>query len=204
MGKITSCCVISGFDLSPKKKVSLVHRKQTKEGMAMATLQGRCPARGRYGDHRFTHAQRPRPASSEKTRLRIQTAMEELDYHPNELARSLAKKTAILSASSFPRRTTFFFSCVIASVERYASAGGYKLLLCVSNHEIQKREGIPSACFWGNKVAGIILASHTPEPGGEFADGTHPVITIDRTVRPPASLPPARTTTTGAISPLST
>lgn len=45
---------------------------------------------------------------SEKTRLRIQNAMEELDYHPNELARSLAKKTAILSASSFPRRTTSF------------------------------------------------------------------------------------------------
>ena len=107
--------------------------------------QGRCPARGRYGDHRFAHAQRPRPLVSEKTRLRIQNAMEELDYHPNELARSLAQENSHFIGLIVPSADNFFFSCVIASVERYASASGYKLLLCVSNHEIQKKRNLQHA-----------------------------------------------------------
>ena len=119
---------------------------------------------------------------SEKTRLRIQNAMEELDYHPNELARSLAKKNSHFIGLIVPSADNFFFSCVIASVERYASASGYKLLLCVSNHEIQKEKEFFSMLL-GNKVAGIILASHTQNLE-EFADVDAPVITIDRTVSP--------------------
>ena len=123
-----------------------------------------------------------RPRVSEKTRLRIQNAMEELDYHPNELARSLAKKNSHFIGLIVPSADNFFFSCVIASVERYASASGYKLLLCVSNHEIQKEKEFFSMLL-GNKVAGIILASHTQNLE-EFADVDAPVITIDRTVSP--------------------
>lgn len=119
---------------------------------------------------------------SEKTRLRIQAAMEELDYHPNELARSLAKKNSHFIGLIVPSADNFFFSCVIASVERHASASGYKLLLCVSNHEIQKEKEFFSMLL-GSKVAGIILASHTQNLE-EFADVDAPVITIDRTVSP--------------------
>ena len=46
---------------------------------------------------------------SEKTRLRIQNAMEELDYHPNELARSLAKKNSHFIGLIVPSADNFFF-----------------------------------------------------------------------------------------------
>ena len=106
---------------------------------------------------------------SEKTRLRIRTAMEELDYHPNELARSLAKKISHFIGLIVPSADNFFFSCVIASVERYASAGGYKLLLCVSNHEIQKRRN-SSACFW-EQGGRYHSGQPYPEPGGVCGRG---------------------------------
>ena len=88
----------------------------------------------------------------------------------------LAKKNSHFIGLIVPSADNFFFSCVIASVERYASAGGYKLLLCVSNHEIQKEKEFFSMLL-GNKVAGIILASHTQNLE-EFADVDAPVITL--------------------------
>lgn len=119
---------------------------------------------------------------SDKTRNRIQVAMKELDYHPNELARSLAKKNSNFIGLIVPSASNFFFSCVIESVEHYATANGLKLLLCVSNHEIGKEKEYFSMLL-GNKVAGIILTSHT-QSLAEFTDVGAPLITIDRTLSP--------------------
>ena len=77
---------------------------------------------------------------SEKTRLRIRTAMEELDYHPMNWTRSAGQEKQPFYRPHRSLGGQLLFSCVIASVERYASASGYKLLLCVSNHEIQKEK----------------------------------------------------------------
>ena len=124
---------------------------------------------------------------SSKTCARIEAAMKQLDYHPNELARSLAKKNSSFIGLIVPSADNFFFSCVIANVERYASANGLKLLLCVSNQEPQKEKEYFSMLL-GNKVAGIILASHTQELA-EFLELDAPLITIDRTISP--SIPSA-------------
>lgn len=119
---------------------------------------------------------------SEKTRTRIEAAMKELDYHPNELARSLAKRNSSFIGLIVPSANNFFFSSVIQSIEHHSSANGLKLLLCVSNHELQKEKEY-YAMLLSNKVIGVILASHTQELA-ELADVQAPIITIDRTLSP--------------------
>ena len=70
---------------------------------------------------------------SPATRAKIEDAMKELDYHPNEFARGLAKKTSNIIGLIVPSAKNYFFASVIEYVEAYASENGCKLLLCVSN-----------------------------------------------------------------------
>jgi LacI family sucrose operon transcriptional repressor len=97
---------------------------------------------------------------SQKTREKIYAAMEEINYHPNEIARALSKQRNNMIGLIVPSATNYFFCKVIHSVEKYASQYGYKLLLCISNHE-QKKELEYLSMLKANKVEGIILASHT-------------------------------------------
>ncbi|MBR3795546.1 MAG: LacI family DNA-binding transcriptional regulator [Clostridia bacterium] len=117
---------------------------------------------------------------SEKTRSRIQAAMNELGYHPNDFARSLSKKSSNFIGLIVPMADHAFFNSVIASVERHASERGLKLLLCVSNHAFEKEKEFIHMLL-SNKVQGIILASHT-EGIDEFESIDAPLITLDRIV----------------------
>jgi LacI family sucrose operon transcriptional repressor len=119
---------------------------------------------------------------SEKTRRKITEVMRELNYQPNEVARSLS-----LSRSSFiglivPSAANLFFCKVIDRVEHYVSAHGYKLLLCVSNHELDKEHDYFNM-LQANKVAGVILASHTQDID-ELLEFDASIITIDRVISP--------------------
>lgn len=117
---------------------------------------------------------------SEKTRARIQAAMNELGYHPSDFARSLSKKSSNFIGLIVPMADHAFFNSVIASVERHASERGLKLLLCVSNHAFEKEKEFVHMLL-SNKVQGIILASHT-EGIDEFEHIDAPLITLDRVV----------------------
>lgn len=119
---------------------------------------------------------------SEKTRRLVEDAMAALDYHPNELARSLAKRSSGFIGLIVPSARNFFFSGVIECIEHYASASGLKLLLCVSNLDAKKEKEYFSMLLC-NKVIGIILASHTQDLPA-FEELGAPLITIDRTLSP--------------------
>ena len=54
---------------------------------------------------------------SEKTRGRIEEAMRELGYRPNEMARSLAKKSTNLIGLIVPSARQYFFAELIQEVE---------------------------------------------------------------------------------------
>ena len=113
---------------------------------------------------------------------RIQTAMRDLDYQPNEIARSLSKKTSNMIGLIVPSARNAFFANVIESMERYTTACGYKLLLCVSNHE-RKKEIEYFSMLRANKVAGVIIASHTQDIA-ESISFDAPIISIDRIISP--------------------
>jgi LacI family sucrose operon transcriptional repressor len=119
---------------------------------------------------------------SEKTKNCINQAMEELNYQPNEIARSLSLKRSKFIGLIVPSSSNMFFCKVIDAVEHYASKNNYRLLLCNSN--LQEKKEIEYFNMLGaNKVAGVILASHT-----QYLDKCitfdAPVISIDRIITP--------------------
>ena len=118
---------------------------------------------------------------SEKTTRRIQQAMDELGYHPNEVARALAKKSTNIIGLIVPSAENFFFSSVIHSIEHHASGHDCKVLLCVSNLDTEKEIEYFSM-LTSNKVMGIILASHTQnlEKEIDLINFDAPLISIDR------------------------
>ena len=116
------------------------------------------------------------------TSKRIRQAMRELDYHPNELARSLSKKTSNFIGLIVPSARNAFFAKVIERMERHITANGYKLLLCVSNHE-RKKEIEYFSMLRANKVAGVIIASHTQDIA-ESITFDAPILSIDRIISP--------------------
>lgn len=119
---------------------------------------------------------------SAQTTCKIQRAMQELDYQPNELARSLSKQQSNMIGLIVPSARNYFFCKVIHEVEQATCELGYKLLLCVSNHEKQKEIEYFSM-LKANKVAGVLIASHTQDLANNIAMDM-PVISIDRTLSP--------------------
>ncbi len=119
---------------------------------------------------------------SDKTRAKIEAAMKELNYYPDEIAQSLTKKKSNFIGLIVPSAKNFFFSQVIEYTEYYAVKNGYKLLLCISNHETAK-EVEYFGMLKANKVAGIILASRTQNLL-EYLSIDSPVLCIDRIISP--------------------
>jgi len=119
---------------------------------------------------------------SEKTKNKIRQAMKELNYRPNEFARALSLQRSNFIGLIVPSARNMFFSKVIDSVERQVSKHGYKLLLCTSNLE-PKKEFEYFDMLSANKVAGVIIASHTQDIDKKI-NLNAPVISIDRIISP--------------------
>ena len=66
---------------------------------------------------------------SEETRKKVTQAMQEMNYQPNELARSLAKAHSNTIGVIVPHISHPFFSKMISALESAAAKRGYKILL---------------------------------------------------------------------------
>ena len=119
---------------------------------------------------------------SEKTKKKIRHAMKELNYQPNEFARALSLQRSSFIGLIVPSASNMFFCKVIDCVENHVSKHGYKLLLCTSNLE-PKKEIEYFDMLSANKVAGVIIASHTQDIHMNIAIDA-PVISIDRILSP--------------------
>lgn len=73
---------------------------------------------------------------SEETRSRIEEAMKELDYTPNELARNLYHKRTGIIAVLVPDISNPFFSEFVDYVEAELYKAGYKMMLCTTKKEV--------------------------------------------------------------------
>lgn len=115
---------------------------------------------------------------SEKTRIKIENAMLELEYQPNELARSLSKKRSNFIGLIVPTARQYFFSSLIESVEANVHLNGCKLLLCISDMDVQKEREYYHMLM-SNKVRGIILCNLT-QSVEEYASPDAPVMILER------------------------
>ena len=115
---------------------------------------------------------------SEKTRKKVYDAMKQLNYSPNEMARSLLRKKSNLIGLIIPTVAHPFFSELTNYIEYYAYKLGYKILLCNSYQDsVKEKEYI--MMLKSNQVDGIIMASHTLEID-EYLNLNLPIVAIDR------------------------
>jgi len=95
---------------------------------------------------------------SPKLRERVQEAIRALDYHPDQIARSLKVRRTFTVGVIFPNVASMFFSEVFRGIEEVARQNGYSAILCVSNDDaMQERHQL--GVLLSRRVDGILLAS---------------------------------------------
>src|SRR6516164_6871000 len=91
-----------------------------------------------------------------KLRLRVESAIRKLNYHPNLVARSLAKQKTHTIGMIVPDIANPFFPMVVRGAEDAAQKRGYNLLLCNSD-DTQVREESALELLLSKRVDGILL-----------------------------------------------
>ncbi|MCL4352634.1 MAG: LacI family transcriptional regulator [Firmicutes bacterium] len=89
---------------------------------------------------------------------RVRSALVELDYRPNIVARNFRSKTTMTIGVVVSDLTNLYFMDALRGVEEVLSSEGYLLLIASSNNEVAK-ELQYCAEFDRRRVDGIILAS---------------------------------------------
>lgn len=115
---------------------------------------------------------------SEKTKKKVSEAMKELNYQPNEIARSLTKKKTNTIGIIVPHISHPYFSKLISNLENQASKKGYKIMLCNSKEEVKKEQEYLDM-FKSNRVDGIILCSGNVE-ASKINVGDTPIILLEK------------------------
>jgi LacI family sucrose operon transcriptional repressor len=115
---------------------------------------------------------------SEDLKRRVHEAMRELNYQPNELARSLFRKKSNIIGLIIPDISHPFFGEIARHVEYYAYKNRYKILLCNSQLN-NKKEKEYISMLKASQVDGIIMGSHTLDTE-EFTSINLPLVTLDR------------------------
>jgi LacI family transcriptional regulator len=95
---------------------------------------------------------------SRHTRLRIEKIIEELEYRPSSIARSLATQRTGILGLVVPDISNPFFSGVARGVDEVASENGFSLLLC-NTEEDRSREIDMLQLLEEKRVDGVVLCS---------------------------------------------
>ncbi|CRH91482.1 Ribose operon repressor [Chlamydia trachomatis] len=119
---------------------------------------------------------------SQKTIDKVQAAMRELGYKPNNLARSLQGKSAKLIGLIFPNISNIFYAELIERLEIELFKKGYKTIICNSeNDPIKEREYLEMLA--ANQVDGIISSSHNLGID-DYQRVEAPIVAFDRNLAP--------------------
>lgn len=114
------------------------------------------------------------------TKTRVTQAMQELNYFPNEVARSLFKRESRLVGLILPDITNPFFPQLARGVEDEIHAHGFRLLFGNSDEDREKEMAYLQT-FKQNQVVGVIAVTNEPE-SDLYNDDELPVVFLDRTV----------------------
>src|SRR6266403_5075860 len=87
---------------------------------------------------------------------RVEAAIRKLNYRPNLLARSLAKRKTHTIGMIVPDIANPFFPMVVRGAEDAAQKNGYNLLLCNSDDNLEKEESALELLL-SKRVDGILL-----------------------------------------------
>jgi len=120
---------------------------------------------------------------SERTRERVEAAIEELGYVPNMLGPSLRFKQTMTLALVLTDITNPFWTTVARGVEDIAQASGYSIILCNTDESENKQEQYLQMLM-RRRVDGILLvpACSNPKPVHIIQKQGIPVVLLDRQV----------------------
>ncbi|XFA98559.1 LacI family DNA-binding transcriptional regulator [Candidatus Izemoplasma sp. B36] len=95
-----------------------------------------------------------------ETKQLVLDAIKELNYVPNELARSLFQKKSSIIAVIVPHLTSYYFAELLEYIENYTVNLDYRLMVCNSQDDPDK-ESKYLKIFDQYNIDGIILISNT-------------------------------------------
>lgn len=128
------------------------------------------------------------PVSADR-RARILNAVRELNYIPNESARSLKRQTASTIGLVIPDLSNQFFALLAQGVTRAAAAHDVLVVLC-SSESTEEAESSNSRLLRSQRVDGVIYLTGFDESPGSLLElrSLGPVVLVDERV-PGAELP---------------
>ena len=115
---------------------------------------------------------------TEATRDKVMQCAKELNYVPNEVARSLNTGTSKLIGLLIPSVIIPFFAQITYAIEHIAYQYGYKVLICNSEIDSEIEKGYLDM-LRRNQVSGIILASQN-QMNDEYRGISAPMVLIER------------------------
>jgi LacI family transcriptional regulator len=111
---------------------------------------------------------------------RVKKAMEALDYHPDQVARSLRVRRTCTVGMVIADVTNPFFTDVIRGVEKEAQRNGYSVILCDSNED-PALEHHYLGTLSARRVDGVLLAQTSSSSIQESrVHKRFPIVLIDR------------------------
>ena len=114
------------------------------------------------------------------TRVKVENSIKELDYRPNEVARSLYKKQSKTIGLIVPDIMNPYFPELARAVEDIAVQLGYNVILCNSDEDAEKEQRYLEI-LQQKYIDGIIVASNTLDAQTIF-DLKIPVVSLDREI----------------------
>jgi DNA-binding LacI/PurR family transcriptional regulator len=121
---------------------------------------------------------------SRELRERVQAAIDELDYRPSRVARSLRTHRAKILGVIVSDIRNPYFTAVVRGIEDVANANAHSLLLCNSDEDAAKEE-LYIQVLLAERVAGVII-SPTDEDSTTcraLVESRIPVVAVDRRLR---------------------
>jgi LacI family transcriptional regulator len=124
---------------------------------------------------------------SEKTKQKVLTAIEKLNYVPNALAQGMRNKTTKIIAVVVGSIKNNFFTEIIYVIERIATKNQFNVIICNSQEDIEK-EIMHLKSLYSRRIDGIIIASaymannQIKNENLYLYDSTIPTVLIDRKI----------------------
>lgn len=115
---------------------------------------------------------------SQETRKKIEEAMKQLDYTPNELARNLYRKKTGIIAVLVPTISHPFFAELVNHIEIELHQHGYKTMLCNTAQD-RNMESEYLQMLRQNIVEGVITGVHSLDVQ-EYLNVNRPIVALDR------------------------
>lgn len=115
----------------------------------------------------------------EDTRRKVETAIKELNYTPNEVARSLYKRKSRLIGLLLPDITNPFFPELARGAEDEMQANDFRIIFGNSDEKLKKEQEYIQT-FVQNNVVGLIVSTNYPEHD-TYRNLSIPVVYLDRT-----------------------